>query len=78
MCTRGSYNEANGWCNGDDLCPQLGPLDFIDANGGIVWNHGSSENYDGYHNSTTEFNPGIDKSLAINLDEVDSRIELGS
>lgn len=66
MCTRGNYNEANGWCNGDALCPQLGPLDFINTNGEIVWNHGSAENYDGYYNSTDEFNPApapIDKSL---------------
>lgn len=72
MCVGGNYNEANGFCSGDALCPQLGPLDFINKDGMVVWNHGSPENYDGYYNETTEFNlPKIDKSLAINLDEVD-------
>lgn len=54
MCTRGNYNRDNGWCNGDALCPQLGPLDFVDKNGGIVWNHGSPQNYDGFYNTTTD------------------------
>jgi len=71
MCVGGSYNKADGWCNGDALCPELGPLDFINEDGKILWNHGSAENYDGHYNSTTEEGK-IDKSLQINLDEVDN------
>lgn len=39
-----------------------------------MWNHGSPESYDGVSDPITIFNPEpyIDRSLAINLDEVDN------
>ena len=47
MCTRGKA-ENDGWCTGDSLCPELGPLDFHDADGNVVWNSGSPKLTDGY------------------------------
>ena len=52
MCTRGGYKKDDGWCSGDSLCPQLGPLDYYDENHDVVWNHGSPRNWEGVPNNT--------------------------
>ena len=39
MCTRGKADN-DGWCTGDSLCPEMGPLDFHDEEGNVVWNKG--------------------------------------
>ena len=49
MCTRGKADN-DGWCTGDSLCPELGPLDFHDEEGNVVWNKGGHELTDGEPN----------------------------
>ena len=68
MCQNNKYQSGDGWCVGDSLCPELGPLDKYDDDGVTVkWNHGSAENYDGFHNETAQGK--IDQSLVIDLSE---------
>ena len=41
MCTGGDGQgkKEQGWCTGDSSCPNMGPLDFHDEKGDVVWNH---------------------------------------
>ena len=68
LCQDNKYQQGDGWCVGDSLCPQLGPLDKWEEDGVTVkWNAGSPENYDGFHNVTSQGK--IDQSLVIDLSE---------
>merc|ERR1719198_1684437 len=44
LCESGS--KQLGWCYGDSDCPNLGPLDYHEANGDVVWNLGKKGTYD--------------------------------
>ena len=59
MCLRGKA-ENDGWCTGDSLCPELGPLDFHDAEGNVVWNSGSPKLTDGYRLEENKKTPSKD------------------
>ena len=48
------------------MCPELGPLDYINSDGDIEWNHGSPQNYDGMYNKTaSEWTDKVDNALII-------------
>ena len=44
LCEGGS--KKLGWCSGDSNCPNMGPLDYHDEKGEIVWNQGKQGTWD--------------------------------
>ena len=55
--------QENGWCQGDSICPEMGPLDYFDKHGDVKWNLNSGRNYDGFVRSEEE--PAVDATLQI-------------
>ena len=53
-CTGYKTGSADGWCSGDSYCPEMGPLDFFDKHGDVVWTPGSSELIDGMEQDLPE------------------------
>ena len=54
------------------MCPELGPLDYINTDGDIEWNHGSPQNYEGIYNKTASaWTDKVDRAMVIDLSEPD-------
>lgn len=52
------------------MCPQLGPLDYLDTDGSPIWNHGSARNWDGFDKEAAK--PPIDKSLVVDISDLEN------
>ena len=54
ICSRFNPGKDDGWCSGDSLCAEMGPLDYFNKDGQIVWAAGSGT-YDGFDGDASQY-----------------------